>query len=311
MILWLSMPPHGLEVSTGVHWLTEVTSAPLDEVLTAIGGNVSRAEDRGGFGHPSRVVHESGAEVYFGSRREDQPICINVPGETCETWANHFLTLIPPLRGRVTRVDVAADLGPPDLARRRIVEMHRSWKRGRVETRMSHESHRMFKSMKQGDGWTAYFGATSSRLQLRAYDRRGPLRLEFQFRPQGTMGGFIAEDLLRNGPASMWRRMAREVVFPMPWYLRLMKGEVAELPAVEPEGSDFARMVDQLRLQFGTRLWLLQQLGMTIEDVATPPENPRADLWAELHRLAIQAEDLGYDSTTAKEELKRWRRRSS
>ena len=109
----------------------------------------------------------------------------------------------------------------------------------------------------------------------------------------------------------MWRQMAREVVFPLPWYLQMMKGEVVELPSVDSAESDFARMVDQLRLQFGTRLWLLQALGMTIADVATPPENPRADLWAELFKLATQAEDLGYDSTAAKEELKRWRRKSS
>lgn len=297
-----------MEVSTGVHWLTEVTDAPFDQVIESIGGNFSSSEKRGGFGHPSRIIHESGAQIYFGSRREDQPICINVPGETCETWADHFLSLTPTLSGRVTRIDLAADLGPEKLARRRLVEMRRAWERRKVETRMAPESHRFFKS---GDGWTAYFGGTSSRLQLRAYDKRGPLRLEFQFRPQGTAGLFVADQVRQRGPAPMWRAMAREVVFPMPWYMRLMKGEVVELPSEKSGESDLARVADQLRLQWGTRLWLLSAIGMNLQDLATPPENPRPDLWAELWKLASQAEDLGYDSTGAKEELKRWRRKSN
>ena len=68
---------------------------------------------------------------------------------------------------------------------------------------------------------------------------------------------------------------------------------------------------NQLRLQWGTRLWLLSEIGMNLRDLATPPENPRADLWAELWKLADQAEELGYDGTSAKEELKRWRRKSN
>ena len=125
-----------VDVSIGSHWHTFVTPAPVERVKAVMGGGWGDLEDLGGYGHPRSTAHESGSRVYCGSKRPGQPVCVNMPGEACETWATEGLRWTQELAGATTRHDLALDLGPDTLARKRLVEGVSAWKRGKVDTQM-------------------------------------------------------------------------------------------------------------------------------------------------------------------------------
>lgn len=286
--------------AVGLHWWTFTTGSSVEDVLDRIGGAHSRVEPVGGYGHPRSICHESGARVYFGSPRQEQPVCVNAPGEVCEGWAGELVTWAEDLAGVVTRNDLAVDLEPAEDARKRMVELRQAWKRRQVETAI-----RTFEEHRNDEGWTWYFGGKSANLRLRVYDRRGPLRLEFQWRPDREIGRQIPEMIARRGTATVWRSLAKGIQFPrVSWYQELVNGEAVELaPAVRDE-SLLAKVIEQMQLQFGTSLWAFQQLGIGIEELATPPENIRGDTAAKFLRWADDAKDLGYDGGKLRAEVK-------
>lgn len=292
------------QVSCGLHWYTFTAGRDHDRVMDALGGGFSQVEKRGGFGHPMRYVHESGAEVYCGSDREDQPVVVNCPGEVCEGWAAQAVGWSMALAAAVTRIDVAVDLGPAEVARRRLVEMVRAWKRGQVKTAMARTSHDLHKSDAVDGGWTAYFGGKQSAMRLRAYDRRGPLRLEWQFRPERDVGVLIPEVVSRHGVAAVWRACAQSTVFPMVWYRELLEGPTADWkPAVE-EASELAEVLESIREQMGVTLWGLKLLGLSLDDLAVEPEKPRGRVFVKMTRWTEQAAAMGYDGEALKRELR-------
>ena len=294
------------EVSHSIHWLTfTAPGCSTDQVMEVMGGGFGRAEERGAFGQPRSLTHESGARLFFGSPRPEQPVVVNVPGEVCDDWSQEATAWAKDLRGVVTRVDLAADLGPSDKARGRLLQMRRAWLRGQVRTRMAPTSHQFLKDEGPDQGCTAYFGGKTSDLQLRAYDRRGPLRLEFQFRPDRKTGGFLPGIIQSQGVASMWRSVAYACVFPMDWYQALLKGRVLELRRAVKEATALEQALDQLRHQVGSTLWAFQQLGLSLADLARAPDSPmRGDLAAKLLRYAKEGSALGYDGDKLAAEVK-------
>lgn len=292
------------QVSAGIHWLTfACRGRSSDEVLAGMGGGHGRAEDIGGFGHPRSLVHESGSRVYFGASDDSQPVVVNVPGEVCDAWSEQAVSWAVDLGAYVTRVDLAADLEPSDKARRRLVEMRRAWKRRQVETRMSPSSHEW---MSNAEGCTAYFGGRQAAVRLRAYDRRGPLRLEFQWRPDDRkVRELLPKALQRWGPMMTWRTLAAGVKFPMPWYRQLLAGETLEFTRAAAEESSLEQVADQLREQFGRTLWAMRILGMQLTDLAVAPEAPmRGDLAAKFLRWAAEGERQGYDGEKLRQEVR-------
>jgi hypothetical protein len=291
-----------LKAACGMHWLTFTTSSELDVVLDALDGRFSSTQGKGGFGHPFSFVHESGASVFHGSKRDDQPLVVNVPGETCEHWSAEMLKAAFTLKGCITRVDVALDLEPADKARRRLVEMHRAWKRGKVQTLMSKTSHTMYQSEGELDGWTAYFGGTSSKCRLRAYDRRGPLRLEWQFRPEKQVGAFLPGHIIDKGPEALWRTLSQSAVFPMPWYRDLLHGDAIEWTKGEKVDSSLRDAIEQLRTQMGPTLWALKLLG-ALDDLCVEPEKPRGEILRKFSRWSKEAAGEGYNNQELEREL--------
>lgn len=288
------------DITCGVHWYTFTASQACEDVLDALGGSCSEVEYRGGYGHPQRVIHESGAEVYFGSRREDQPVCVNAPGEVCEGAADDLVKVSRQLEGRPTRIDLAVDLEPPELARRRIREMHRAWMRGKVRTNLAPGSHQMHKDEGEGQGVTAVFGRRKSGFLMRAYDRRGPLRIEQEWHPHKDIREVVPELLMEKGPGSVWRRLAQEVVFPMEWYQELLVGPAVEWERGEDEETKLGAYIESLRAQHGVGLWMLLELGVKLGDLATEPERPMGRMLQKGARWAREAEALGLDGTELK-----------
>lgn len=295
-----------VEVKFAPHWLTLVDPArDVYGVLDVLGGSHGEVENLWAYGHPRRVVHESGASVHFGSAREDQPVVVNLSGEVCEHSFAAGLEWAGKLGARVTRLDVAADVGPEDLARTRLVEMVSSWRRGRVETQMRRSSHRLIKSDHPGDGWTAYFGGRTADLQVRVYDRRGPLRVEHQWRPPKGMAGSVAGLVSNVGVAAVWRMLSGLAVWPMPWFKQILHGEAIERTADIQVSATFQRAMDSAREQLGGTLWALALLGVKLGDlVVAPPDKMRGDVAAKFLTWADDAEALGYNGAALRAEVK-------
>jgi hypothetical protein len=146
------------------------------------------------------------------------------------------------------------------------------------------------------EGFTFYLGSRGSPLMMRAYDERGPLRVEFECRPSDRdVGESVPGRLLGKGLAVRWRSLAQRVMFPMSWYRELVEGESEMLPSVVRVDAVLEDVFVQLRKQWGPVLWAFQQLGMGIGDVATAPASLRGSKAAQYRSWAAAAKLLGYD----------------
>lgn len=284
------------------HWLTVATCLEADAVCDLIPGGFSQVELIGGFNQPRSRGHESGARVYFGSPRDAQPVVLNLPGEVCEHWWDEGLAWAAAIRGRITREDVACDVYPAEQARLRMLQMRREWKSKRVGTHV-----RRFSEHRSDppEGWTHYYGSSQSRLRTRVYDKRGPLRIEKQWRPERESGQLAIEVTQRQGVAPVWRALSGDLRFKLPWYQELLAGETVTLPAVVEQDSSWCKFMDQLRLQYGPTMYALRQLGVDLAELAVEPEAPLDSRWAATWlRRAEDAQADGYDGAKLIEEIK-------
>lgn len=280
--------------------------------MGVMGGRHGQVEPLRAYGQPRRIVHETGAQVYFGSDREDQPLVVNMPGECCETEFDTGLAWCHQLGGSITRVDLANDVGPNDLARSRLWQMIESFRGGKVDTRMRRESIDVRISDRPGEGHTAYFGGKQSNLMLRAYDMRGPLRLEFQWSPPKPTRPLIPPMLLQDGPAGVWRSLAKDHLWPLDWYMRLLDAETCKLPPVDPEAATtLTKAWDALREQHGANLWAFMLAGFKLEDLAkAPPDKMRGTDVKKFLGWSREAADLGYDGSKLAAEVEKRSKRA-
>jgi len=284
------------EVSYGIHWLRY--SIPLDvgAITHQIKGAWSAPLERGAFCHPRHAVHLTGAKLYFGNPNPDQIPVLECPGQVCERHAEELTQAVHPLGGYLTRFDVAADLHPADKTMKRWREARTAFLKGRCETRVPVKSFDEHRSHRDGDGWTAYYGARSSQHFTRVYTQRGPLRIEFEMKIKDHVQRALwPEVVMTHAAGKLWRSLGRYINWPLPWYQAMLEGETIELPAQHQRGTDFTKLVDNLMAQAGPNLWILQQSAFPLEDLARPPANPNG-LWLEKMRvLSVQATEMGYD----------------
>lgn len=276
----------------------------LDIMVDEMGGAFGEVEWRGGFNQPARFVHDSGASVHFGSERPDQPIVVNATGEVCEKAGvvDSLVRASSKLDAWLTRLDPALDLEPTNLARRRLMQMHRAWMRGTVVTRMAPGSHRTHRDEAEGQGVTMEFGAQGGGLLLRAYDRRGPLRLEWELRPGNRdLGRQTRRQLEEVGAPGLWRRCARAAIFPMDWYKQLLVGDVADWHAPAEPAPGFAAAIDQVRESLGVQLFALKVAGIKLDDLVVEPERPRGEVLRKFKAWAPEATAMGYDGAALEE----------
>jgi hypothetical protein len=184
--------------------------------------------------------------------------------------------------------------------------MYRAFRRGEVQTRIHRDSCSITKSEGEGEGWTLYLGRPASELMLRCYDRRGPLRIETQWRPQGVARELVADLLVRKGAAHMWRRCASRVVFPkLEWYGDLLAGDVEDVPVDQRGASSLDEAMYQAWKQHGSSFWMFGLLGKDLTDlqrapeVLTPPQARKFRSWTDAHERA------GHDVSTARRELEK------
>ena len=279
-------PEHSSPLSAKLHWITASFKGTAEEVISQDLDAWTGPLNRGlrFFGTHS-WEHEGGGVLYF--RPGESGCILNVPGEALDLGGD-WVSLIAMLGGKITRVDVAVDLGPCDQARERMLQMHSEWMGERVETEIRTFSEQ--RSYGAGEGFTWYFGGKAAALRLRVYDRRGPLRLEFQWRPDDR--NRLVSSMLGE-PARLWRMMAERIVFRLPWYEKLLRGESAEFDMPKPE-TDYERAALALKDQWGEALWAFMLLGMTADSFVAPPfDRLRSSTKSKFKRWAFQAGEKG------------------
>ena len=293
-----------MAASYAYHWQRWTSYKTLDEVCDTIGGEFSETRQRGAFNQPFHVQHESGAKVFFGSPYDTQPIVLEVPGEACEKASQKFLDVGWNLGARLTRYDVACDIEPAAEARKRLIQCYQTFKRGKVETGLSKDSVDLRKNDRPGEGWTCYFGSPSSAGFLRVYDKRGPLRMEFQRRVEKKQASEFAQMVVGEGPKKVWQMHGWGINFPMPWYQELLARDAPELPATNKTRSTFEEILLNLEHAVGPSLFALQLLGFPLEKLARAPKNPSFEFIQKWEQASRAADEYGYDGAKLRRELK-------
>lgn len=298
-----------VEVSHRIHWLRYSLRCDYRAVRDSIGGEWSEPVERPAYNQPRHVLHETGARLYYGSEFEHQPNVLDVAGEVCDGYAEFFRHKGAELGGRLTRFDVAADVEPEQLARRRLRQMVSEYRRGKCETRMRQGpkgSCKLVQSDAPGDGWTAYFGRPTSEVYIRAYDKRGPLRIEFQIAPQGRQErGILAQAVATADVPKLWRTYATRCIWPNDWYRQLVAGDVVELDSPDVLPSTFRDVLAAIQDQYGETLWALDKMGVSVAELLREPDPLTRTKKMRFKRLAEGANKAGYDGDELCRELEK------
>lgn len=176
-----SLPPttnRGVTVTwQALHWFSGTCRGLLpDDVLAALADHLNSTPQRlehGGYGYQASA-RVGGASVYWSVGRED--VFVVLPGEVCEVLGvvgvvavATDLDLVPS-----SRLDLAWDLEGVAVA-----DFQTAWHGGDVVTRAHRDS---WQELRNADGNTFYMGSRASGRFVRVYDRRGPTRLEMEWK---------------------------------------------------------------------------------------------------------------------------------
>jgi hypothetical protein len=175
-------------MTAGVHWYRG-TTALMDHVEV-----LSTLTDAWGtevvpLGH-GRHGYQDGYQVgevfvWHHPERSDMGVCVEVPGQACELLGGTEVAWIHRTLGlRAARLDVALDGVPFTPA-----DLREAWEAGDVRTRAkvpkdAREDRRWRKSKweSNNEGDTFTMGSRTSTQFARCYDRRGPVRLELEWK---------------------------------------------------------------------------------------------------------------------------------
>jgi len=269
-----------------LHWLT-FTTGNRGALLSLDGWLDSRPSKA--FFREVVQEHDTKATRHYDHDLVSRDV-VNVGGEVCDGFGKLWSRQAVDCGGKLTRVDVAVDVELADV-RSEMLKMRRLFRAGKVDTKIrTFSEHRSYAA---GCGFTWYFGGENSPLRLRVYDRRGPMRLEFQWRPDDE-DNLLAQVVLGD-LASAWRGMASRIVFPLTWYAGLLDGSRMEFAQSVGELLDFERAAQVLKDQYGLTIWALTRLGFSPADISSAPTNRN-------HRRKVlqwlkQAENQGVDGS--------------
>ncbi len=161
----------------GVHWFAGVTrshsaAAVLDMLSDFLAASVV-PRSRGGYGYGCSAG-VGGASVYWSLDRAD--VFVVVPGEVCEVLGVVDLVALASLAELEpsSRIDLAWDITGVSVA-----QFAGSWHGGDLVTRAHRDS---WQDHQNAEGRTFYMGSRSSGRMARVYDRRGPTRLEMEWK---------------------------------------------------------------------------------------------------------------------------------
>lgn len=172
------LPPptnRGVTVAfAGLHWFAGTVRSDPSIVLEALSEHLESSpvvRSRGGYGYASSAGVGAGS-VYWSPDRDD--VFVVLSGEACEHLGTSGLVALSTDLDLEpsSRLDIAWDvqgISPSDL--------RSEWSRGNVVTRAHRGS---WEWHENGEGTTFYMGSRTSSRFVRAYDRRGPTRIELE-----------------------------------------------------------------------------------------------------------------------------------
>ncbi len=293
----------------GLHWLRFSTKKCSDEAISVFGGEAWGDLLPGRFNQPcKRVDAETGVEVHYGSVREGQPVVVEVNGDACDRlgW-KAAAGVCSMLEGRITRADLAADIGPEEAARKRLIRMKNQFERDKCLT--SFRKHAWHESP---EGNTLYIGSRESEVFLRVYDRRGPLRIEFEIKPQKKKHGVtFAHALQRFGPAPLWRGYADRCIWPEPWYQEVVAGECAAAERAPVARTALENAVQEFKRSAGLTLTAFLMLGITVDELLPVLDEKKGLHPEQVQRYlkwSVEAEQFpGLAGEALREWVEKWR----
>lgn len=261
------------------HWLTFSAQGDPERLRKILGGDAySTGIPSTAFACDGYWIHESGAHLHYDFK--GRRVILDAAGDNATNWADHWFKTAVHVQGRITRLDLAREIGPPELARKRMISMRRAWFSNQVETKI--RTFEESRSYAEGSGFTWYFGGRCSELRLRVYDRRGPLRLEFQWRPDDREA--LLAELLSKDLGACWSMFTSKLLFSFKWYKRAMGTSPQLAWTTTPQPSPWEKVAAELRQQWGFTLWALRQLGVETKDLerdpATMKNKTRGQVWA-------------------------------
>lgn len=176
-----ALPPptnRGVTVAwMGVHWFAGTTRLhswrEVLDVLADVFGVPPLLRERGGYGYASSAG-VAGVSVYWSPGRGD--VFVVVPGEVCEVLGVPALVAVASLLDLEpsSRLDLAWDIEGVGVA-----HFADAWHGGDVVTRAHRGS---WQDHQNAEGRTFYMGSRASGRMVRVYDRRGPTRLEMEWK---------------------------------------------------------------------------------------------------------------------------------
>lgn len=161
----------------GLHWFAGTTRLyafrTVLDTLSEILGVPALVRPRGGYGYGCSAG-VGGASVYWSPGRSD--VFVVLPGEVCESVGVPGVVAVASLLDLEpsSRLDLAWDLGGVSVG-----QFADAWHAGDVVTRAHRES---WQHHQNAEGRTFYMGSRASGRMVRVYDRRGPTRLEMEWK---------------------------------------------------------------------------------------------------------------------------------
>lgn len=296
-----------------VHWATISTDLDADSacgIVEDVLGGTFTGSGRGQFNQPMSADHETGLRVFHGAEDQGQPVVLCCDGETCDRLGESSIQgVLRATGGRLTRLDVAEDVEPASDARVRLLAMREAYKAGQAATRKRLTSWEWRESGSPEDGCTLYVGRRQAETFLRAYDRRGPLRLEWEIKPcSRERGSSLTASFVRVGAGPLWRGAARTVEFGFPWYQSLLEGDAVTVTGSTRDAQDLDELVAALRQTCGPAIELLRVAGYDLAGLGRMPATMGSRALAKYRRIANDLSAVGLDGGAVLERLKQCRR---
>jgi hypothetical protein len=296
-----------------VHWATISTDLDADSacgiVEDTLGGQFT-GSGRGQFNQPMSADHETGVRVFHGAEHQGQPVVVCIDGETSDRLGESAIQgILRATGGRLTRLDVAEDVEPPGGARVCLVAMREAYKAGEVATRKRLTSWEWRESGSPEDGCTLYVGRRQAETFLRAYDRRGPLRLEWEIKPASRQrGSSLTASFVRVGSGPLWRGASRTLEFGFPWYQALLEGDAVTVTGSAPEAKDLDDLIASITHTHGAAIEVLRVAGFDLSRLGRMPPTMGSRALAKYRRIANDLSAVGLDGSAVLERLQQCRR---
>lgn len=177
--------------------------------------------------HGFQLKHSPGKDRHYCTFEFSGRVCRMVPPEFFIAFHRHLTW--EEIKFNVTRMDLAFDFVPftPIQFKETILEDHHNPERNIIRSLTQRNSLRWdessLKEKEDGSGVsqdTCYFGSRYSERYLRAYNKRGPTRLEIEFK--GKRASVVADDILSKEEKEWYPIMIGHVLdfidIEKPWW---------------------------------------------------------------------------------------------